>query len=129
MQDRIRKARIFSKFDLREAYYKIKMKKDEEWKIAWGSRLKHYEQLVMPFGLINAPATCQALINDIFREYLDIFVFAYLDDILVYSENEEDYVKHMTLILETLEKADMELHPEKCIFHAKKIEFLGYILT
>jgi hypothetical protein len=70
-----------------------------------------------------------SLINDIFREYLNIFVFAYLDDILVYSENEEDHVKHVTLILETLKKADMGLYPEKCIFHAKKIEFLGYILT
>jgi hypothetical protein len=83
----------------------------------------------MPFGLINAPATCQALVNDIFREYLDIFVFAYLDDILVYSKNEKDYIKHITLVLETLKKADMGLHPKKCIFHAKEIEFLGYILT
>jgi hypothetical protein len=58
MQDRIRKVQIFSKFDLREAYYKIKMKKGEEWKTAWGSRLGHYKQLVMLFGLTNAPATC-----------------------------------------------------------------------
>jgi hypothetical protein len=58
MQDRIRKARIFSKFDLREAYYKIRIKKGEEWKTAWGSRLGHYKQLVMPFGLTNAPVTC-----------------------------------------------------------------------
>jgi hypothetical protein len=126
MQDKIRKVRIFSKFDLRETYYKIRMKKDEKWKTAWRSRLGHYEQLVMPFELINVLATCQALINDIFREYLDIFVFAYLDDILIYSENEKNHIKHVTLVLETLEKADMELHPEKCVFHAKKIEFLDY---
>jgi hypothetical protein len=128
MQDRIRKARIFSKFDLREAYYKIRIKKSEEWKTVWGSRLGHYEQLIMLFKLTNIPATCQALVNDIFREYLDIFVFAYLDDILVYSENEKDYVKYVTLVLEALEKADIGLHPEKCVFHAKEIEFLGYIL-
>jgi hypothetical protein len=83
----------------------------------------------MPFGLTNAPATCQALVNDILREYLNIFVFAYLDDILVYSENEKNHIKHVTLVLEALEKADMGLHPEKCVFHAKKVEFLGYILT
>jgi hypothetical protein len=83
----------------------------------------------MPFGLTNAPATCQALINDILREYLNIFVFAYLDDILVYSENEKDHIKHMTLVLETLKKADMGLHPEKYVFHAKEIEFFDYILT
>jgi hypothetical protein len=83
----------------------------------------------MPFRLTNTLTTCQALVNDILYEYLDIFVFAYLDDILVYSENEKNYVKHVTLVLEALEKADMGLHPEKCVFHAKKIEFLGYILT
>jgi hypothetical protein len=82
----------------------------------------------MPLGLTNTPVTCQALINDIFREYLDIFVFAYLDDILVYSENEENHVKYVTLVLEALEKADMRLYPEKCIFYAKEIEFFGYIL-
>ena len=69
------------------------------------------------------------MINDIFREYLDIFVFAYLDDILVYSENEKDYVKYVTLVFEALEKADMGLHPEKCVFYTKEVEFLGYILT
>jgi hypothetical protein len=74
----------------------------------------------MPFELTNIPVTCQVLVNNIFREYLDIFVFAYLDDILIYSENEKDYVKHVTLVLETLEKTDIKLHPEKCVFHAKK---------
>ena len=83
----------------------------------------------MPFGLTNVPATCQALVNDILREYLDIFVFAYLDDILIYSENEKDYIKQVTLVLQTLEKANMGLHSEKCVFHVKEIEFLGYILT
>jgi hypothetical protein len=48
---------------------------------------------------------------------------------LVYSENEKNHVKYVTLVLEALEKADMELHPEKCVFHAKEIKFLGYILT
>jgi Reverse transcriptase (RNA-dependent DNA polymerase) len=82
----------------------------------------------MPFKFTNAPATCQALINDILREYLDIFVFAYLNDILIYSENEEDYIKQVTLIFQALEKANMGLHPEKCIFHVKEIKFLSYIL-
>ena len=83
----------------------------------------------MPFELINAPATYQALVNDILREYLDIFVFAYLDDILIYSENEEDHIKQVTLVLQALEKANMRLHPEKCVFHVKEVKFLGYILT
>jgi Reverse transcriptase (RNA-dependent DNA polymerase) len=128
MQDRIRKAKFFTKLDLREAYYKIRIKEGEKWKTAWRSRLGHYEQLIIPFKLTNAPATCQTLINDILWEYLDIFVFAYLDDILIYLENEEDHIKQITLILQVLEKANMGLHPEKCVFHVKEIKFLDYIL-
>jgi Reverse transcriptase (RNA-dependent DNA polymerase) len=83
----------------------------------------------MPFKLTNTPVTCQALINNILREYLNIFVFAYLNDILIYSENEKDHIKQMTLIFQILEKANMGLHPEKCVFHVKEMKFLGYILT
>jgi hypothetical protein len=54
MQDRIKGFKIFSKIDIREGYYKIRIKKGEKWKIVWGLRLGHYEQLIMPFNLINA---------------------------------------------------------------------------
>jgi hypothetical protein len=82
----------------------------------------------MPFGLTNAPTNFQALINDIFREYLDIFVVAYLDDILIYLTNEKDHIKQVNLVLNTLEKAGMRINEPKYIFHAKKVEFLGYIV-
>jgi hypothetical protein len=68
------------------------MKKGEEWKTVWGSRLGSYEYLVMLIGLINTPASFQALINDILRSYLDIFVLAYLDDILIYSKTYKEHV-------------------------------------
>jgi hypothetical protein len=83
----------------------------------------------MPFNLINVPASFQALINDIFREYLDIFVVAYLDDILIYLINEKDYIKQVNLVLEILKKASMKINKSKYIFHAKKMEFLGYIMN
>jgi Reverse transcriptase (RNA-dependent DNA polymerase) len=57
MQDRIRKAKYFIRLDLRKAYYKVRIKEEEEWKTAFGSRLGHFEYLVMPFGLTNAPVT------------------------------------------------------------------------
>jgi hypothetical protein len=117
MQDRIRGARFFTRLDLREAYYKVRMKKGEEWKTAWGSRLGHYEYLVMPFGLTNAPASFQALVNDILRPYLDIFVLAYLDDILIYSKTHKEHVQHVTSILEALRNAGMRIQGEKCAFH------------
>jgi hypothetical protein len=83
----------------------------------------------MPFSLTNAPANFQALINDILREYLDIFVVAYLDDILIYSTNEKDHIKQVNLVLETLEKASMRINGPKCTFHTKEMEFLGYIIS
>jgi hypothetical protein len=82
----------------------------------------------MPFSLINASASFQTLINDIFREYLDIFVVAYLDDILIYSINEKDHIKQINLVFKVLEKAGMRINKPKYTFHAKEMEFLGYII-
>jgi hypothetical protein len=76
---------FFTALDLRGAYNLIRMKKGEEWKTAFRTRYGYYEYMVMPFRLTNAPAVCQALINNVLREHLDITVVAYLDDILVYS--------------------------------------------
>jgi hypothetical protein len=56
MQNKIKKFKIFSKIDIRERYYKIRIKKNKKWKTAWGSRLRHYKQFIMPFNLINALA-------------------------------------------------------------------------
>jgi hypothetical protein len=82
----------------------------------------------MPFNFINAPASFQALINDIFREYLDIFVVAYLDDILIYLTNKKDHIKQVNLIFKTLGKIGMRINGLKYTFHAKEMEFLGYII-
>jgi hypothetical protein len=84
---------------------------------------------MMPFNLINISTSFQVLINNIFREYLDIFVVAYLDDILIYSTNEKDHIKQVNLILKTLEKAGIRINEPKCTFHAKEIEFLDYIIS
>ena len=71
----------------------------------------------MLFGLINAPALYQSLINNIFRKYLDDFVVAYLDDILIYSKTKEKHIKHVTAVLEALEKADIKINNAKNIFY------------
>jgi hypothetical protein len=82
----------------------------------------------MLFSLINILINFQALINDIFREYLDIFVVAYLNDILIYSINKKDHIKQVNLIFKILEKAGMRINGPKCTFYAKKMEFLSYII-
>jgi hypothetical protein len=83
----------------------------------------------MPFNLINTLANFQTLINDIFREYLDIFVVAYLDDILIYLINEKNHIKQMNLIFKALKKAGMRINGPKCTFHIKEMEFLSYIIS
>src|SRR5437667_11435472 len=81
--DRLNGFVVFSKIDLRNAYYRIWIREGDEWKIAFRTRYGYYEYLMMPFGLTNAPATFQAYINRTFRSYVDVFCIVYLDDILI----------------------------------------------
>ena len=86
------------------------MKKGEEWKTAFRTSYGHYEYTVMPFGLTNAPATFQALINNLLREYLDDFVVAYLDDILVYTNGTlVEHQEHVRKVLKKLQEKGMRL--------------------
>ncbi|KAJ1602958.1 hypothetical protein NDA14_002296 [Ustilago hordei] len=98
----LRKARIYTKLDLRAAYNLIRIAKGDEWKTAFGTQLGLYEYLVMPFGLANAPAHFQSFINDIFRDIIGIYVVVYLDDFLIFSDTEEACVKHVTKVLTRL---------------------------
>ena len=77
----------------------------------------------MPFGLTNAPAVCQHMMNDIFREYLDHFVVIYLDDILIYSKNEEEHKHHVHLVLEKLREQGLYTKQKKFLFHQSMVEF------
>jgi hypothetical protein len=71
----------------------------------------------MLFGLTNIPALYQNFINNILRKYLDDFVVVYLDDILIYSKTKEEHIKHVTAVLEALEKADVRINNAKSVFH------------
>jgi len=128
LRDRLSTARIFTALDLRDGYHLVRIKKGEEWKTAFRTRYGHYEFLVMPFGLTNAPATFQRLINNVLRAHLDIFVVAYLDDILIYSDNEEDHIGHVRQVLQCLAEFNLRLKPEKCKFHQQELPFLGHIV-
>jgi hypothetical protein len=95
-------AKIFTKIDLRGVYNLVRMREGDEWKTTFRTRYGHFEYSVMLFGLTNAPAVFQHMMNYIFREYLDHFVVIYLDGILIYSKNEEEYEHHVRLVLEKL---------------------------
>ena len=83
--DQPQQAKIFTKLDLRNRYHLVCIQEGDEWKTGFNAPSGHYEYLVMPFGLTNAPAVFQAMVNHILRDFLNHFVYVYLDDILIYS--------------------------------------------
>ena len=126
--DRLQKAKIYTKLDLQNAYNSIRIKEGDEWKTAVRTRYGLFEYLVMPFGLTNAPATFQRFITDVLREYMDVTCIIYLDDILIFSENEEEHTKYVKQILAKLQEAKLYAKLSKCQFSVMKTEFLGYII-
>ena len=85
IMDRISKAKEFSHMDVHDAFNRMRVAEGDEWKMAFHTRYGHFEYLVMPFGLCNAPATFQSYINNALRDFLDDFCVAYLDDVLIYT--------------------------------------------
>jgi hypothetical protein len=129
MLDRLRSARIYTKLDLRDAYNLIRIASGEEWKTAFRTRYGHFEYLVMPFELTNAPASFQGLINDVLRPFLDRFALGYLDDILIYSNSLDEHVQHVRSVLARLQETHLFVKLEKCEFHTTSTEFLGFIIS
>ena len=118
---------MFSKLNLTSGYYQIAVDPKDRHKTAFRTRYGHYEFNVMPFGLTNAPATFQTLMNDMFRDLLDVCVIVYLDDILVYSKNKEEHEQHLRQVLQRLKDNQLYAKLSKCTFFASSIEYLGHI--
>jgi len=129
MFDQLSKAKVFSKIDLRSGYHHIKIRPQDIPKTAFSTRYGLSEYLVMSFGLTNAPAYFMYLMNSVFMPELDKFVVLFIDDILVYSENEQDHVEHLRVMLTRLREHPIYAKLSKCEFWLKKVPFLGHILS
>jgi hypothetical protein len=112
----MRGAKIFSKIDLRSGYHQLNIQTEDVPKTAFTTRYELYWFLVMSFGLTNALAYFMNLMNKVFMEFLDQFVVVFIDDILVYSQNEETHEDHLRLVLQKLRENQLYAKFSKCDF-------------
>ncbi len=123
-------ARWFTKLDVRAAFHKIRVKAGDEWKTAFRTRYGLYEWNVTPFGLTGAPATFQRYMNWALRKYLDDFVSAYIDDVLIFSSGSlEDHRTKVRKVLACLDEAGLQLDIDKCEFEQHSVKYLGFIIS
>ena len=127
--DQLQGASCFSKIDLRSGYHQLRIRHEDVPKTAFRTRYGHYEFLVMSFGLTNAPAAFMDLMNRVFKPFLDRFVIVFIDDILVYSRSEEEHVKHLRIVLQTLREHQLYAKFSKCEFWLDSVAFLGHVVS
>ena len=126
--DQLHGSRVYSKIDLRSGYHQLRVRENDVSKTAFRTRYGHYEFLVMPFRLTNAPAAFMDLMNRVFSPYLDKFVIVFIDDILVYSGGPEEHAEHLWTVLQILRERQLYAKFSKCQFWLDKVAFLGHII-
>jgi hypothetical protein len=127
--DQLRGVSVFSKIDLRSGYHQLRIWPSDIPKTTFITKYGLYEFTVMSFGLTNAPAYFMYLMNSVFMDYLDKFVVVFIDDILIYSQNEQEHEEHLRKVLQRLRDGQLYAKISKCEFWISDVLFLGHIIN
>ena len=125
---RFANVRHFIKINIRNAYHRIRIRKKNEWKIAFRTRYEQYEYQIMFFDFVNAFVIFQFYVNETLKSYIDVFYVMYLNDVLIYSENEQQHWKHVRLMLKALLRYRLYVKLKKCEFNKKEIIFFDFVV-
>jgi hypothetical protein len=127
--DQLRGASVFSKIDQRSGYHQLRIRPSDILKTIFISKYVLYEFTVMSFGLTNAPTFFMNPMNNVFMDYLDKFVVVFIDDILIYSQSEEEHADHLRMVLQRLREHQLYAKLSKCEFWIDEVLFLGHIIN
>ena len=122
-------SKVFSKIDLKSAFNLIRIKPGKEYLTAFRTKYGHYQYVVMPFGLKNAPGCFQAFINSIFGDLIDRGVLVYIDDLLLYTDTIEEHEKLLEEVFERLARHSLKVNPKKVELFRKQVAFLGHLIS
>lgn len=125
---RLAGARVFSALDVTSGYWHIPIRLADREKTAFATHLGLFEFVVMPFGLVNAPATFQRMVDNVLAG-LEHKAVAYMDDIIVHGRNQEEHNQHLREVFERLRRAGLRLNPAKCQFGRRKLDYLGHVIS
>jgi len=126
----LRGARYFTKLDVYWGFNNVCIKPGDEWKAAFWTNQGLFKPLVMFFRMTNSLATFQTMMNDNFQDLIvEGIMVVYLDDILIFTRIEEEHAKAIRWVLQVLQENRLFLHPEKCEFCKKQIEYLGLVIS
>ena len=127
--DQLKGANVFSKIDLRSRYYQLQVKDVDVLKTAFRTQHGHYKFLVIQFGLTNAPTAFMDLMNRVFQPYLDHFLVVFINDILVYSKDAQEYERYLRIGLQILREKQLFAKLSKCDFWLKEVSLLDHVVS
>jgi hypothetical protein len=127
--DELRGVCFFTKLDLLSGNHHVRMEEADIEKTTFRMHHNHFEFLVMPFGLSNAPATFQALMNEVLHDFIRNFILVFFDDILIYSDSWLSHLQHVRIALQRLREHKLAVKQSKCSFGASSVAYLGHVIT